>query len=100
MSVEERLQEYIFEELDDEVRAECERELERDPRLRAELERYQALYALLAAAAHEEIEIPESLEGRIRRSVLIRSYMAAVANMLEDTLGAYGRALIYYLGLG
>jgi anti-sigma factor RsiW len=80
-------------------RAWVEAALARSPRLRAELARYERLFALLAAARGEVVP-PAGLGGRIARQMVARGDLRAAAGLAGDALGAYGRALVYYLGLG
>ena len=90
---------YVAGELAEADRARVEAALARSPRLRAELARYTRLFALLAAA-RGEVRSPAGLEGRIVRQVAARGDLRAAAGLAGEALGAYGRALAYYLGLG
>ncbi len=99
MSVEELLPSYAAGELSGEELERVEAALEESPRLREELEKYEGMFALLAAAAEDEIKAPASLRGRVDRRVAIQAYLGAAANTLDGLLGAYGRAIIYYLRL-
>lgn len=97
--IEELLPAYVAGELPDSDRAQVDAALARSPRLRAELGRYQQLFLLLALTAREAVEAPASLEGRIARQIAVRWSLRAAISLLDDLLGAYGRALVTYLGL-
>lgn len=99
-SVEELLPAYAAGELSDEDEARVEATLAGSPQLREELVRYERLFVLLAAAAAEEVEASARLRGRVARQVALRSYLGAASRLVEGLLGAYGRAIIYYLRLG
>lgn len=99
MSAEELLPAYAAGELSGEELKLVEAELESSPRLRRELEEYEAVFALLAAAAEEEVRAPKTLRGRVNRRIALQAYLGAATNVLEDLLGAYGRAILYYLRL-
>ena len=90
---------YVAGELAEAERARVETALAGSPRLRAELARYERLFALLATA-RGEVRPPPGLEGRIARQVVAHRDLRAAAGLAGDALGAYGRALVYYLGLG
>lgn len=100
MNVEELLPGYIFCELTDYEREEVEAALARSARLRDELTRYERVFALLAAAAEEDLEAPASLERRIARRVAVKAYVNLANDLLGGLLGAYGRAILYYMSLG
>ena len=55
--------------------------------------------ARLEAALSEMESKSEGLQGQVARRVAIAAYLGAAANLAGDILGAYGRALVYYLGL-
>lgn len=97
-SAEELLPAYVAGELSDAEEARVEAALADTPRLRDEFARYERLFVLLAAA--EEVEAPTGLQNRVARQVVMRSYLSAVASLVEGLLGTYGRAVIYYLRLG
>ncbi len=99
MSVEELLAAYATGELEGEERERVESALEESPRLRRSLEQYETMFVLLAAAAEEEVKAPKSLRGRVDRRVAVQAYLGAATNVLDDLLGAYGRAILYYLRL-
>lgn len=99
MSFEELLPAYAAGELSGEDEERVEAALERSVRLREELEKYEGLFILLSAAAEEEVKAPEGLRGRVQRQVAIQAYLGAAANAVDGLLGAYGRAIIYYLRL-
>jgi anti-sigma-K factor RskA len=73
--------------------------LARSPELRAELERYQQVFLLFAAAALDEMQIPAGLSTRIARQVTLQFYLKVLTNITTDLFGFYGRALAFYLGL-
>lgn len=99
MSVEELLPAYAVGELSGEELERVEAALENSPSLREELDKYEEMFVLLAAAAEEEAKAPKSLLGRVNRQVAMQAYLGAVANTLDGLLGAYGRAILYYLRL-
>ena len=99
MSVEALLPDYIAGELSDADRARVEEALARSPRLQTELARYRQLFVLLAVAALDEVETPAGLEGRIVRRIAVQWYLNSAANLLEELLRAYGRAIVHYLRL-
>ena len=74
------------------------RALAESARLREELARYRRLFVLLAALVEEEIAPDGGLDRRIMRQVAIQWYFGSAARFLEGVVGAYGRAVIYYLG--
>lgn len=99
MSIEELLPAYAAGELSGPERERVEAALAESPRLRDELARYERLFVLLSAAAAEETAAPAGLEDRVARQIAVRAYLGAAARMAEGILGAYGRAIIYYLRL-
>ena len=99
MISEDQLAAYAAGELPDAERAEVESALAASPPLREELSRYERLFVLLAAAAAEDLSVPTSLESRIARQVALRSYLNLAFDLASSLLGAYGRALAYYLRL-
>ena len=99
MSIEELLPAYVAGELGDVERARVEGALARSPRLQVELVRYRQLFVVLTAVAMEDVETPAGLEGRIVRQIAVQWYFGAAARLIDDLLGAYGRAIVYYLRL-
>ncbi len=100
MSVEELLAAYATGELEVEERERVESALETSPRLRESLEQYEAMFVLLAAAAAEvEVKAPKGFRSRVNRRVAVQAYLGAATNVLDDLLGTYGRAILYYLRL-
>jgi len=99
VNVEDLLAGYVAGELSDAERARVDAALATSDRLRTELERYVRLFVLLGAAAAEALEIPDNLQARIARQVAIKVYLNAAAGLVEGLLGAYGRAVVYYLRL-
>lgn len=99
MNVEELLPAYVAGELSEEENEWVEAALVESPRLQTELSRYERLFVLLSAAATEEIRVPADLRTRITVQITLNAYLDAAANLLGDVLGAYGRALIYFLRL-
>lgn len=98
-NVEELLLAYVAGELSEEENEWVEAALVESPRLQTELSRYERLFVLLSAAATEEIRVPADLRTRITVQITLNAYLDAAANLLGDVLGAYGRALIYFLRL-
>ena len=99
MNVEELLPGYVNGELSDEESARVEAALAESPRLQLELSRYERLFVLLSAAASEEVRVPADLRTRIALQITMNAYLDAAANLLGNILGAYGRALVYFLRL-
>ena len=99
MSIEELLPAYVAGELSEEESARVEAALAESPRLRTELSRYEHLFVLLSAAAAEEVRVPAGLRTSIIFQLTMSAYLGAAAELLGDVLGAYGRALIYFLGM-
>lgn len=99
MNVEELLPAYVAGELSEEENERVETALVESPRLQTELSRYERLFVLLSAAATEEIRVPADLRTRIIVQITLNAYLDAAADLLGDILGAYGRALIYFLRL-
>ncbi len=89
---------YVAGELDAAEQGRVTRALADSPRLREELARYQRLFVLLAALAEEDIAPEAATERRIMRQLAIRWYFGGAARFLEGVAGAYGRAVLYYLG--
>lgn len=99
MSIEELIPAYAAGELSDEESDRVEMALGESPRLRDELAQYERLFVLLSVAAEEEMSVPDGLEARIARQVALRAYLGAITGTVENLFGAYGRAIVYYLGL-
>jgi anti-sigma factor RsiW len=99
MNVEELLPAYVAGELSEEESERVEAALAESPRLREEFSRYERLFVLLSAAAAEEVRVPADLRTRIALQITMNAYLDAAANLLGDILGAYGRALVYFLRL-
>lgn len=99
MNVDDLLAGYVVGELSDAERAQVEAALAGSAHLRTELARYVRLFALLGAAAAEVVEIPDHLPARIARQVAMTTYLNAEATLVDGLLGAYSRALVYYLRL-
>lgn len=91
---------YVADELDAAERERVERALAAAPRLRDELVRYRRLFVLLAALADEEVALGATAERRMLRQLAIGWYLGGVVRFVEGVAGAYGRALIHYLGGG
>lgn len=87
---------YVSDELLDGDRARVEAVLARSPPLRDEVCRYERLFVLLAAA--EELEAHQ--QAHIAWQVALKSYLGTATRLTEDPSGAYGRTVVYYLGLG
>ncbi len=99
MSIEELLPAYVAGELSEEDSERVEAALAESSRLRAELSRYERLFVLLSAAAAEEVRVPSELRTRIILQITLTAYLDAAAELLGGILGAYGRALVYFLKL-
>ena len=99
MNTEEFLPAYIAGELSEEESEQVEAALAESPHLRGELSRYERLFVLLSAAAAEEIRVPADLRTRITVQITLNSYLDAAAELLGGILGAYGKALVYFLKL-
>jgi anti-sigma factor RsiW len=99
MNVEELLPAYVAGELSEEESERVEAALAESPRLRDEFSRYERLFVLLSAAAAAEVRVPADLRTRIALQIAMNAYLDAAANLLGDILGAYGRALVYFLRL-
>ena len=91
---------YVADELDAEARERVERALESSPRLRDELARYRRLMVLLAALAEEEVAMSRGAERRMLAVLALNWYLGGAARLVEGLAGAYGRALLHYLGGG
>lgn len=99
MNVEELLPAYATGELSEADREQVRAALAASPELREELERFQRLFLLLAVVAAEDLEAPADLSTRIARQVALQHYLKLLTNLTYDLAGAYGRALVSYLGL-
>jgi anti-sigma factor RsiW len=99
VNIEELLPAYVAGELSEEDSERVEAALARSSRLRAELSRYERLFVLLSAAAAEEVRVPAELRTRIILQITLTAYLDATAELLGGILGAYGRALVYFLKL-
>ena len=99
MSIEELLPAYVAGELSQEESERVEAALAESPRLRVELSRYERLFVLPSAAASEEVRVPVDLRARVMFQLTLSAYLDAVVDLLGGILGAYGRALIYFLRL-
>ena len=97
--IEELLPAYAWGELEPDQAARVEHALASSEDLRRELQRYERLSVLLAAAAAQEMEPSGALERRIQRQLALRAYVEAAERVVAGVLGAYGRALIDYLRL-
>lgn len=91
---------YAAEELDVVTRERVARALAESASLREELVRYRRLFVLLVALAEEEVAPEKALERQIMRRIAIQWYLGTAARLVEGIAGAYGRAVLYYLGLG
>ena len=99
MSIEELLPAYVAGELSREESERVEAALAESPHLRVELSRYERLFVLLSAAASEEVRVPADLRSRITLHITLSAYLGAAAELAGSLLGAYGRALTFYLKL-
>ncbi|MDQ3854841.1 MAG: zf-HC2 domain-containing protein [Chloroflexota bacterium] len=100
MIADELLAAYAAGELTEAEREEVDAALAGAPDAQRELSRYEQLVLLLAAAAQEDLEAPGDLQARIARRVAVKAYMNLALDLASSIVGAYGRALIYYLRLG
>lgn len=99
MSAEELLPAYVAGELSAEESERVEAALAESQRLRVELSRYERLFVLLSAAAAEEARVPIDLRANVILQLTLSAYLGAVAELVGDLLGAYGRALVFFLRL-
>ena len=99
MNIEELLPGYVNGELSDEESERVEAALAESPHLRVELSRYERLFVLLSAAASEEVRAPADLRPRVALQITLSAYLGAAAELAGSLLGAYGRALTFYLRL-
>jgi anti-sigma factor RsiW len=99
VSIEELLPGYVAGELSEEENERVEAALAESSRLRTALSRYERLFVLLSAAAAEEVRVPADLRTRVFLRITLSAYLSAVAELLGGLLEAYGRAVVYYLGL-
>lgn len=99
MNIEELLPGYAAGELSEEESERVEAALAESQRLRVELSRYERLFVLLSAAAAEEVRVPADLRTRVIVQLTMSAYLDAAVDLLGGILGAYGRALIYFLRL-
>lgn len=91
---------YVADELTATDRERVERALESAPHLHDELVRYQRLFVLLAALADEEVALGTTAERRMLRQLAIGWYLGGIVRFAEGLAGAYGRAVLFYLGGG
>jgi anti-sigma factor RsiW len=99
VNVEELLPAYVTGELDEADRERVRAALAASPALREELARYEGLLLLLTIAAAEDLQAPGDLSTRIMRQVTLHFYLNRLTNLVHDLVGAYGRAIAFYLGL-
>lgn len=99
MNIEELLPAYVAGELSEEESKRVEAALAESRQLQVELSRYERLFVLLSAAAAEEVRVPAELRTRIILHITLTAYLDAAAELLGGVLGAYGRALVYFLKL-
>ena len=99
MSIEELLPAYVAGELSEEESERVEATLAESPRLEVELSRYERLFVLFSAAAAEEVRVPADLQMSIISQVTLSAYLAAMVQLVDDLLGAYGRAFVFFLRL-
>ncbi len=91
---------YAFGELSDAERREVEAALAASPELHREVSRYRQLHLMLTRAAAEDVRVPDDLQARINQKVTVRSWLSGTLDLAPGVLGAYGRAIVHYLGLG
>jgi anti-sigma factor RsiW len=99
MSIEELLPAYVAGELSEEESERVAAAVAESPRLQVEVSRYERLFVFLSAAAAEEVRVPADLHTSIIVQITLSAYLNAAAELLGGILGAYGRALIYFLRL-
>ena len=99
MNVEELLPAFVTGELGAADRERVRAALATSPALREDLARYERLLLLLAMAAADELQAPGDLSTRIMRQVTLHFYLNRLTNLVHDLVGAYGRAIAFYLGL-
>jgi anti-sigma factor RsiW len=73
--------------------------LAQSPELREQLARYQQLLLVYMLAAEQDVAPPADLTQRITRQVMRYYYLDRLTYLAYDLVGAYGRALVFYLGL-
>ncbi len=91
---------YLAGELTTDEQAHVEAALRDMPEVRAELERYRALQAILGMVALLEQDAPTDLSTRVARQVALQYFVGLASRYLGGLVSAYGRALVYYLRLG
>jgi anti-sigma factor RsiW len=96
--VPELLPAYAAGELDTEAQERVTRALAESARLREELARYRRLFVVLAALAEEDVAPDAGFDRRVMRQIAIQWYLGTTVRFLEGIVGAYGRAVRYYLG--
>ncbi len=99
MNVEELLPAYIAGELSEAGRERVRAALATSPRLREERAHYQQLFLLFVLAQAAELPTPTDLSTRIMRHVTLHYYLNRLTNLAYDLVGAYGRAIAFYLRL-
>jgi anti-sigma-K factor RskA len=98
MNIEELLPAYVAGELSEEESKRVEAALAESRQLQVELSRYERLFVLLSAAA-EEVRVPADLRTSIISQITLSAYLSAMVKLVDDLLGAYGRALVFFLRL-
>ncbi len=99
MNIEELLPAYVAGELSEEESKRVEAALAESRQLQVELSRYERLFVLLSAAAAEEVRVPADLRMSIISQITLSAYLSAMVKLVDDLLGAYGRALVFFLRL-
>ena len=99
MNIEELLPAYVAGELSEEESEQVEAALAESRQLHVELSRYERLFVLLSAAAAEEVRVPADLRMSIISQITLSAYLSAMVKLVDDLLGAYGRALVFFLRL-
>lgn len=97
--IEELLPGYVAGELSGREAELVEAALAESARLREEFSRYERVFVLLAAAASEKVRVPADLRARIVLHVALSAYLRAAVELAGELVGAYGRAVVYYLRL-
>ncbi len=94
----EQIPAYVADELDAVARRQVEEALVSSAALRGELEQYQRLFVLLTALAEEDVSLSTAAERRLMRHLAFTWYLGSAARMVEGLFGAYGRAILHYVG--
>lgn len=97
--IQELLSGYAAGELTPDEQAEVAAALAAAPQLQEELVQYQRVLVLLAVLADDEVRMSTSAERQLLRHLTIHWYLGRTVRFVEGVVGAYGRALLHYLGV-